>query len=310
MRTLVVGAKGFVGASLVRRLLERGHAVVAIEPRQGPGRLADVAEDVEWVIGDGSSQEALLQAIGRRGVGAIYYGPYYRNAPGQTGVERELDVMAVAAWKLFQLARALDLRRVVFPSSTAVHGVQPDDGTPVHEGSRLLPNTLYGAYKIVCEHVGREIDAELGENAIASIRLPSIYGPGAEVASRRVNVPAVCAARGLPGRVDYVPQARVCIAHVDDCADALVQVIEADALAHCVYELGGLEVTFGEIAEAVQALVPEAETVFGTEERSILPYRVDYSRGREELGFAHRELDAGMASVIEYERPQAREAAA
>ena len=66
MRVLVVGAKGFVGAALCRRLLEEGDDVTALEVRPGPGRLADVEDDIEWVVGDGSSREVILAAIGRQ----------------------------------------------------------------------------------------------------------------------------------------------------------------------------------------------------------------------------------------------------
>jgi nucleoside-diphosphate-sugar epimerase len=310
MRALVVGAKGFVGAALCRRLLERGHEVAAVEVRPGPGRLADIADDIEWIVGDGSSREVMLAAIGRRGADAIYYGPYYRSPPGQAGLERELEVMAGAAWRLFSLAHALDIRRIVFPSSTAVHGYQPDDDAAVSEESRVAPNLIYGAYKLLCEFVGRDVNALLGRNVVTSIRLPSIYGPGAAVASRRVNVPAVAAAHGEPGRVDYVAEARVCIAHVDDTADAIVRVFEAEDVRHAVYDLGGLDVSFGEIAETVAALVPAAETIFGQDTRPILPHAVDWSRGRDELGFAHRSLEDGMASIVEYERAHAASSAA
>lgn len=302
MRVVVVGAKGFVGTGVVRGLLARGHEVTAVELRPGPGRLADVADQIEWVIGDGSSLETLYDAVGRRPVDVIYYGPYYRPDPQTRGVERELGVMAVSAWQTFGLARALAVKRIVFPSSTAVHGVQPDDGRAVSEESRVLPNTMYGAYKLTCEHVAGRINTELGDAVIAAVRLPSIYGPGADVASRRVNVPAVSAARGVPGHLDYVPAAQVCLAHIEDCSDGLISVMEAERLGHHVFELGGLTASFAEIAEAVRTHVPGADIRFGEEERSILPYAVAWDRGRAELGFAHRDLDTGMWSIIEYER--------
>ena len=307
MRVLAVGAKGFVGAGLCRQLLDRGHSVTALEVKPGPGRLADVADDIEWIVGDGSSREVLLGAIGRRGVDAVYYGPYFRATPGQAGLERELDVMGTAAWRLFSLAYALDIKRILFPSSTAVHGYQPGDGSPVSEESRVAPNLIYGAYKILGEFVGRDVNAVIGHNVITSVRLPSIYGPGAKFASRRVNVPAVCAAHGEIGTDDYEREARVCVAHVDDTADALVRVLEAERPRHSVYDLGGLDVSFGEIAESVTRLVPTARTVFGTDTRPILPHAVDNTRGREEFGFTHRPLDEGMASVIDYERARAAE---
>jgi UDP-glucose 4-epimerase len=298
MRALVVGAKGFVGAALVRELLERGHAVRAVELREGPGRLADVAGEIEWVLGDGSDPEQLRRAAGSD-IDGLYYGPFLRGE-----LEAELRVMASGAWSAFLLARELGLRRTVFPSSTAVHGYQPEDSSPVSETTRVLPQPhgLYGAAKLLCEQAGAEVNAAAGRAAVVSVRLPSVYGPGAAVASRRVNVPAVAAARGEPGRVAYAPGARVCIAHVEDVAQLLATAYEAEAPAHAVYEAGGLDVSFGEIAETAAELVPGARTEFGEDERPFLPHAVDWSRAREDLGALHRDLREGMASVVEYEQ--------
>jgi nucleoside-diphosphate-sugar epimerase len=304
VRALVIGAKGFVGASLVRALLGRGHEVTALDLRGSPGRLADVADEIEWAVGDGSSEEAIFGAIARRGIDAIYYGPFFRAGPDGADLDRELSVMALGAWRVFQLARAIPLQRVVFPSSTAVHGYQPANGTPVNESTRVSPHPhrLYGAYKVLSEQVGTEIDTSIGESVVVSARLPAVYGPGAEVASRRVNVPAVAAVRGEIGRVEYTPEARVCIAHVEDIAAILATLLEAPSPAHTVYETGGLDVSFGEIVAAVKRLVPGAKTEFGSDERPILPHAVDWSRIRDEFGVEHRSLAQGMASIVEYER--------
>ena len=302
---LVVGAKGFVGASLVRSLLRRGHRVVSLELRDGPGRLADVAADVEWRTGDCADGEVLAAAIGRAGVDGIYFGPFYRRAPGQPSVTAELDVMAAAAWRTFQLARVLDALRILFPSSTAVHGPQRPGTPPVHETSQVWPHGVYGAAKLLTERVGEETNLALGRNAITSVRLPAVYGPGAAVASRRVNVPAVAAARGETGRVDYRPEARVCIAHVHDTGEMLADLFETAGPAHGVYELGGLDVSFADIGSCVAGLVPEARTVFGEDEVPILPHAVDGSRLAAEIGRKHRDLVEGMRSVVEYERGEA-----
>lgn len=309
MRVLVIGAKGFVGAELSRNLLERGHHVVALEVRGTPGRLADVADDIEWRVGDAASQEAVLTAVGRRSVEAIYFGPFYRNAPGEHNLERELAVMGVGAWQVFNLSRTLDLRRVVFPSSTAVHGYQFDDGE-VSENTPVRPDSIYAATKLLCEQVGHEINHAVGRNVITSVRLPSVYGPGADIASRRVNVPAVQAARGEPGQVDYLPSARLCISHISDTAKALADLIERDTVEHSLYELGGLDVSFAEIVEAVRDRVPTADIRFGDEPHVCFPHNVNWTRGQHELGFSHQPLKDGVSSIIDYEtaalRPTAR----
>jgi nucleoside-diphosphate-sugar epimerase len=155
---------------------------------------------------------------------------------------------------------------------------------------------------LVCEQLAGEINRMLGRNAITCVRLSSIYGPGAEMASRGVNIPAVSAARGLTGTVSFTPSARACIGHVDDVAVALARLLQEPEPAHGLYEGGGLDVSFEDIASAVLALVPEAETTFGDEDQQQLPHLVDWSRLRNEFGVVHRELAAGMESIIEYER--------
>jgi UDP-glucose 4-epimerase len=301
MRLLVVGAKGFVGASLVRASLRRGHSVTSLELREGPGRLADIAGEVEWRVGDCTDQEVLLDVIGARGVDGIYFGPFFRPPQGTPALMRELDVMAAATWRAFQLVRVLPIQRIVFPSSTAVHGPQPLGQPPVSESSAVRPHGLYGAMKLLTEQVGTEVNASVGRNVVTSVRIPSVYGPGAAVASRGVNVPAVSAARGEIGRVGYRPDARVCIAHVDDAGSILADILEAKEMAHSVYELGGLDVSFRDIADAVTDLVPGARTEFGDDELPILPHAVDMSRLRAELPGRHRDLTTGMESIIDYE---------
>lgn len=302
MRVLVIGAKGFVGASLARQLLERGHEVTSLDVREGPGRLADVESAIEWVVGDGSSQEAILAAIGRRPIDGIYYGPYFRSPVGQEGLGKELDVMAVGAGRVFQLARGLDLARVIFPSSTAVHGSQPAGGQPLDESSRISPFGLYGAYKQMVEVFGEQVNAAIGGNVNLSVRLPAVYGPGAKIASRGVNVPAVAAAHGEVGEVEYRPEVKVCMGHVEDCAAILVSAFELSSPSHSLYDCGGLSVSFGEVAATVADIVPGAETRFGDDSDMPLPSDIDWSRAREELGASHRDLAAGMRSVVDYER--------
>lgn len=302
MRVLVVGAKGFVGASLVRALLRRGHSITSLDLRDGPGRLADIAGQIDWRVGDCTDQEVLFEVIGAEGVDGIYFGPFFRPPVGTASLLRELDVMASATWRAFQLVRVLPIRRILFPSSTAVHGPQPPGEPPFSEISAVRPHGLYGAMKLLTEQVGTEINASVGRNVVTSVRIPSVYGPGAAVASRGVNIPAVAAAHGEIGRVDYRPAARVCIAHVDDAGEILADIMEASTMAHSVYGLGGLDVSFGDIANVVTDLVPNSRTEFGDEEVPILPHAIDISRLRAEVPAKHRELAAGMQSIIDYER--------
>jgi hypothetical protein len=79
-------------------------------------------------------------------------------------------------------------------------------------------------------------------------------------------------------------------------------VLEAPEAQFGLYEAGGLDVSFAEIASAVEEIVPGARTTFGTDDTQVLPNLIDWSRIRTEFGAVHRELRAGMESVIEFER--------
>ncbi|MDF7774850.1 NAD(P)-dependent oxidoreductase [Sphingomonas sp. AOB5] len=302
MRCLVVGARGFVGVDLVRELLDRGHEVVALEIRGDMGRLTPYADRITWLTGDSSSIETLQKAIGPAGIDAIYYGPFFRSPAGSHDLTGEWATMGGGALNVFNLCRALPIKRIVFPSSTAVHGIQPADGVTLDETSRVQPFMIYGATKLLCEYFARQVNADLGEKRIVSVRLSAIYGPGADIASRGVNIFAVQGARGNPAQIDYAPGARVCVAHVADTARFLADLIEAERCEHDLYELGGLDVSFGDIADAVRAAVPGAELGFGNETEVPLPHNVSCARAASEFGLSHMPLIDGMRSVVDYER--------
>jgi nucleoside-diphosphate-sugar epimerase len=302
VNVIVVGAKGFVGAALTRALLNNGHDVTAVDLRDTPGRLADVASDVRWIAGDAASTEVIYEALGGAPADAIYYGAFSRYERGTPSLDGEVDVMVSAAIRTFQLTRAFPEMRVIFPSSIAAHGPQSLDEAPVDENSALRPHGIYGAGKVFCESVAAQLNADLGKNAISCVRLPSVYGPGADVASREVNVPAVKAARGEVASLSSPRALRVCVGHVDDVADGLLKLIETASPAHTVYESGGLDVSLGDIADVVSRIVPDARTTFGDDDVDILPHAVDWSRLREEVGATHRDLESGMRSVVEFER--------
>lgn len=310
MRILVVGARGFVGVELVRELLDRGHEVVGLEVRGDMGRLTPLADRIQWITGDCSKQETILQAIGPEGVDGIYYGPFFRDVPGTRNLSGEWEVMGRGALDVFNLVHALPIRRIVFPSSTAVHGAQPADGAPLNEDSPARPFMVYGATKLLCEYFAGEVNRQAGSNRVVCVRLPAVYGPGADIASRGVNILPVQAARGLPGKVGYVPDARICVAHVADTARLLCDIFAADAPRHTVYDLGGPDVSFQDIADATRRVCPSAEMAFGTDTAMPLPNAVSCARAAAEFGLVHRSLDEGVRSIIDYETARrARKAA-
>ncbi|HEY0393136.1 MAG TPA: hopanoid-associated sugar epimerase [Candidatus Elarobacter sp.] len=140
MRTaFVTGASGFVGANLVRALLERGWRVRALV-RAGAPSLAGL--DVEHVAGD-LFAPGLAEAM--RGCDAVFhlaatYSLWRRDCEAvmRANVEGARAVLAAA--------RAAGVGRVVHTSSVAAIGVR-DDGVPADETYQSPPERLAGVYK-------------------------------------------------------------------------------------------------------------------------------------------------------------------
>lgn len=121
-RLLVTGATGFVGAALIPRLLEEGHAVRAYARRPGA-----VAADVPVVEGDAVAGTGLAEALD--GVDAAYFLIHSMEGanPGFDALERR------AAENFARAARAAGVRRVVY-----LGGFVPVEKAPSrHLASRL-----------------------------------------------------------------------------------------------------------------------------------------------------------------------------
>ncbi|HEY0613278.1 MAG TPA: hopanoid-associated sugar epimerase [Candidatus Elarobacter sp.] len=135
----VTGASGFVGANVVRALLDRGWRVRALVRGDAPS-LAGL--DIERVHGDLFAPEL---AAAMRGADAVFhlaaaYSLWHRDRATvlRTNVEGTRAVLGAA--------REAGVPRTVHTSSVAAIGVR-DDGAPADETHQSAPQRLAGVYK-------------------------------------------------------------------------------------------------------------------------------------------------------------------
>ncbi len=142
MRALVTGATGFIGANVVRALLERGYNVRALA-RPGADRRSLAGLDVQWAEGDVrdplSVRNAILGCSYVFHVAALYaLWTRPRRLVYEVNVDGTRHVLQ-AAWE----AR---VERVVHTSSVAALGLR-GDGYPADETVPATSATLVGDYK-------------------------------------------------------------------------------------------------------------------------------------------------------------------
>jgi UDP-glucose 4-epimerase len=153
MRILVTGAAGFIGSSLVDRLLSTGHDVVGFDNLStGFSRFLDGATAqprFRFVEGDVLDPGALTDAMA--GTELVFH--LAANADVRFGTEhprKDLEQNTIATFNVLEAMRANGLRRIAFSSTGSVYGEASQIPTP--EDARFpVQTSLYGASKLAGE---------------------------------------------------------------------------------------------------------------------------------------------------------------
>lgn len=226
MRTLITGARGFIGSAIARSALNAGHSVaVMVRPGATPGRLRDMSSDVTWIY----SNLAALASSRTRAAFASFAPDVVVHAgwEGVSGAERN------APWQVTRnVPAALDLL-TRSAESGATHfiglGSQAEYGPcsgRITEDQPLSPTTLYGVAKVSASVATRNAAQSRGLTH-SWLRVFSTYGAGGD-ANWVLPMAASAIARGLAPRLTPCEQ-RWEFLHVTDAANAVIAVAEHNA---------------------------------------------------------------------------------
>jgi len=244
-RVLVTGGAGFVGATLVRRLVESGHTVRVFDNYSTGDASYLAGVDAEQVEGDIRDAAALDAALA--GMDSVIH----LAAAGSVVVSVQDPVMnfeanVVGTFKVLDAARRAGVERMVLASTG---GALIGDATPpVDEGSLPKPISPYGASKLAGEGYAYAFSKAYGLRTVA-LRFANVYGPwsahkkgSTTLFFRAIHAgePMVIYGDGSSSR-DYI--------HVDDISWALAASLERDLPGGTVLHIAsGVETTVAELA--------------------------------------------------------------
>jgi len=249
VKILVTGGAGYIGGTVARLLLERGHSVVVYDNLcHGQRSMVPAgAAFVEGDVADSKRLEALFE--GDSFAGVMHFAALIEAGESMQRPEIYFRNNTAATLGLLEAMLRKNLKRLVFSSTAAVYG-EPVS-TPIVEDAALRPTNAYGESKLLVEHMLSWIHRIHGLR-YASLRYFNVAGaiPGRGEAHEPEShlIPLILdVALGRRKNIkifgqDYPTPDGTCVRdyiHVEDLAEAHLLAFQAlDGRDRMIYNLG------------------------------------------------------------------------
>jgi UDP-glucose 4-epimerase len=312
VKALVTGGAGFIGSTLVDRLLAEGHSVDVIDDLSN-GSLANLAEarsnpDHALKVHQVDVRDpGVVDLIARRQPEVVFH--LAAQADVRVSVARpafDAEVNIVGSINVIEGARVAGARKVVFASSGGtIYGEPAPEDLPVKESHPQAPVSPYGVAKRAVTdylHAYRELHAL----EYTSLALANVYGPRQDPHGE-AGVVAIFAGLLLDGRPCTIfgdgTQTRDFV-YVDDVVDAFVRA--ADRGSGLVCNIGtGVETSVNDLYAAMAAAAGGAALAERGPARNgeLARSALDPGRAKIHLGWQPwTDLPTGVAEVLTWFR--------
>lgn len=270
-RYLITGAKGFIGAWIVKNLVERGTRPWVFDLGASGHRLEallskDQLRSLPFIQGDVTRSDDLDRAVAENGITHILHLAALQVPACAADPVMGARVNILGTLNVFEIARQRrDLvRRIVYASSAAVFG--PDElygAKTVPEGAPLEPGTHYGVFKQCNEGNARIYFKDHGISS-AGLRPWAVYGVGRDVGLTSGPTKAIKAAVvGRPYTIRFT--GGVDLQYADDVARIFLLAADSGVSGARVYTLRGEVTQMAQFVDALKREIPAAAELIRAE---------------------------------------------
>jgi len=317
MKILVTGGAGYIGGTLTRLLLAKGHAVTVYD-NLCHSKLLAVAGNADFVQGDISDRGLLEKTLSHgRFDGVMHFAALIEAGESMKMPEVYFRNNTAATLTLLEAMHATGHDRLVFSSTAACYG-EPET-TPILEDAKLQPTNPYGESKLLVEKMLRWMNFSRGLK-YASLRYFNVagaiegYGEAHEPESHLVPL-VLDVALGRRANIkifgrDYPTKDGTCVRdyiHVLDLAEAHLLALGAlsEEKSKLIYNIGnGQGFTVLEVIDSVRRVTGRPIAVEECERRPGDPAVLVASseKIKNELGWTPKfaELDQIVASAWQW----------
>jgi UDP-glucose 4-epimerase len=227
MKYLVTGAAGFIGSSLVDRLLNSGHDVIGVDNFSTGLQefILSARQNPKFSLVAGDLLNPLLLQEHLPHVDAVFH--LAANADIRGGLvhpRRDLEQNTVVTLNVLEAMRQTGVKRIIFSSTAAALG-EPDV-FPTPENCAIPTQTsLYGSSKLACEGLISAYCEGYGFEGYV-FRFVSLLGPRYPHGHVFDFVQML---RNEPTRLSILGDGkqRKSYLHIEDCLDALILICES-----------------------------------------------------------------------------------
>jgi len=306
MKVFVTGATGFIGESLVTKLLERNHEVYAL-CRSVTDRKLSLPKEVNIVYGDISESHLLKKAIGLIkpevvihlvASSSVHYGHSHPEENFETTILGTVNLQKACENKGF-------LEKFVFAGTSEEYGNQ--DKFPISEDAPLRPNQPYAIAKVAADSYLKYCRDSQAFPSI-TLRPSNTYGRAKNftfvterIISQMLTQKEVFLGNPEPIR-DFL--------YLDDHVDGYVRTVETpyhvfeDSNVKALNLCTGIGTSILELAEMIKAIVGFNGEVYWNKTNirltEIIKLVGDYSLATETLGWKPKTmLSEGLKLTVE-----------
>lgn len=303
MKALVIGGSGLFGKKTCSALLNDPDfdGVVAFDVVPPADywlkSVESHGDNFKFVRGDISDLQQIMTACVENGCDRIMNWAMILSKEPMPWANTKIGLEGMC--NVFEAAKLLAIKRVVYASSETVYGEQSDYGDrEVREDDRLLPFTgsFYALAKCLAEVVASQYQELHGVQSTA-LRPCIGYGHGGTNPkfvrwfSSIVSLPAV----GRPVHLECAGDWKFSLVISDQVADFARRALKADSSPHSAYNLGGAPTSLKDLAAAVKKLIPDAQITFGDEpENCELPWLVNCDLAKQDFGWVPWTLEEAV----------------
>ena len=265
-RYLVTGALGCIGAWVVRNLIRVGIPTTVFDLSDDARRMRLIMSEAElaqvrFITGDITDLPTVEAAFAQSQATQIIHLAGLQVPFCKANPPLGARVNVVGTINIFEAAKQVGLKRIVYASSAAVYGPSEEyPDAPVAHDAPLRPLTHYGIFKQANEGNARIYWHDDGLSSIG-LRPYVVYGAGRDQGLTSDPTKAMlAAARGEPYHISY--GGRCEMQYADDVAKIFIQAATAPFQGADVFNLHGSVVEMQMVVEAITAVAPSSKITF------------------------------------------------